>query len=94
MPVRSVVAAPVLMVMRFFSAESACTARPTEDEVSSMIESTCSVSYHWRAMLLAMSALFWWSAETTSIGASRTLPPNSSTAIFAASTDPSPPKSA
>ena len=33
-----------------------------------MIASTCSVSYHWRAMLEAMSGLFWWSASTISIG--------------------------
>ncbi|MNL68543.1 hypothetical protein D3C87_1932800 [compost metagenome] len=85
MPVSSVVAAPVLMVIFFLSFERACTARPTEEEVSSMIESTCSVSYHCRAMLEATSALFWWSAVTTSTGAPSTLPPKSSTAIFAAS---------
>ena len=52
-----------------------CTASATEEVVSSMIESTCSVSYHWRAMFEAMSALFWWSAVTTSIGAPSTVPP-------------------
>ena len=45
-------------------------------------------------MLEAMSALFWWSAETISIGLPRTVPPKSSIAILAASTDHLPPKSA
>ena len=88
------VAAPVTMSIFFFSWESPCTARATEEVVSSMIVSTCSVSYHSRAMFEAMSGLFWWSAETISIGASSTLPPKSSAAIFAASTEPVPPKSA
>ena len=85
MPVRSELAAPVTMSIFFFSAEMPCTASATEEVVSSMIASTCSVSYHWRAMLEAMSALFWWSAVTTSTGMSLTLPPKSSTAILAAS---------
>ena len=46
---------------------------------------------HWRAMFDPMSALFWWSAPTTSIGVSPILPPNSSAAIFAASSEPVPP---
>ena len=87
-------AAPVTMSIFFFSCEMPWTANATEEVVSSMIASTCSVSYHWRAMLEAMSGLFWWSASTISIGAPCTLPPKSSTAILAASTDHLPPKSA
>jgi hypothetical protein len=41
-----------------------------------------------------MSALFWWSAETTSIGMPSTVPPKSSTAILAAVTAPRPVMSA
>ena len=69
MPVSSAVAAPVTKLIFFFSLEMPCTARATEDVVSSMIESTCSRSYHWREIFEAMSGLFWWSAVTISIGA-------------------------
>ena len=82
------------MVIFFFSFDRPCTASATEEVVSSMIASTPSRSYHWRAIPEAMSGLFWWSAETISIGTPPTLPPMSSTAIFAASTEPAPPNSA
>ena len=48
------------------------------------------VSNHWRATFEAMSALFWWSATSTSIGAPSTRPPKSSAAIRTASTAPGP----
>ena len=41
-----------------------------------------------------MSVLFWWSADSTSIGRPSTVPPKSATAIFAASVEPGPPMSA
>ena len=41
-------------------------------------------SIHSRAMVEPTSGLFWWSAETISIGLPFTLPPKSSTAIWAA----------
>ena len=56
-----------------------------------MIASTCPASSHSRAMDEPTSALFWWSADTISTGMPRMVPPTSSTAIFAASTEPSPP---
>jgi hypothetical protein len=79
------VAGPVAMVIFFFSLDRPCTASATEDVVSSMMVSTFSVSYHWRAILEATSGLFWWSAVITSMVAPLTVPPKSSTAISAAS---------
>ena len=87
-------AAPVVMVIFFLSLDRPWTARATEEVVSSMMASTFSVSYHWRAMLEATSGLFWWSALTISTGTPRTLPPKSCTAMRAASTEDLPPKSA
>ena len=43
-----------------------------------------------RAMASATSGLFCWSADTTATGWPATLPPKSSTAIWAATTDPKP----
>ena len=40
MPVRSVVAAPVVIVIFFLSLDSPCTASATEDVVRSMMESS------------------------------------------------------
>jgi hypothetical protein len=77
LPVRSAVAAPVTMSIFFFSLDRPWTASATDEVVSSMMESTFSVSYHWRAMLAATSGLFWWSALTISTGTPRTLPPKS-----------------
>src|SRR5262249_52374877 len=56
----------------------------------STIRSTCSASYQRRAMPAPMSGLSWESAEITSIGTPRTLPPKSSTAIWAATSEPVP----
>src|SRR6218665_3308490 len=42
------------------------------------------VSIHSRALLAAMSALFWWSAVMSSMGWPSTLPPKSSMAIWIA----------
>ena len=82
------------MLIFFFSFERPCTASATDEVVSSMMASTLSTSYHLRAIVSAVSGLFWWSAVTISIGAPSTLPPKSSAAILAASTDHLPPKSA
>jgi hypothetical protein len=50
--------------------------------------STFSTSIHCRAMLTAMSGLFWWSAEITSIFQPLAASPESSTAIWAARVEP------
>ena len=55
--------------------------------------STFSTSIHCRAMVVAMSGLFWWSAEIRSIFQPLAASPESSTAICAASVEPAPPRS-
>ena len=85
------VAAPTTMSIFFFSFDSSCTASATDDVVNSVIMSTFSVSYQRRAMAPARSGLFWWSAVTISIFWPSTLPPKSSTAIWAASSEYFPP---
>src|ERR1700758_1116505 len=62
--------------------------------VMSATASTPSLSNHLRTMLSPMSGLFWWSADRISIFLPSTLPPISSAAMRAASTDVLPPKSA
>ena len=57
-----------------------------------MTSTFCS-SNHFRAVVEATSALFWWSAETSAIGLPATFPPKSSMAILAARTDPGPARS-
>ena len=47
-------------------------------------------SYQRAAMAAPTSALFWWSAETTSMGTPLTAPPKSSTASCAARIEPCP----
>ena len=81
----------MVIVIFFFSRDRPWTASATDEVVNSMIASTPSRSYHCRAMPEAMSGLFWWSAARISIGTPSTLPPKSSTAIRAASTEPWPP---
>src|SRR5258706_3530593 len=79
--------------MCFFSAATLTAASAVEEVTRSAIMSTLSVSIHSRTLVDAMSALFWWSAEITSIGLPSTLPPKSSTAILTASTAPLPDRS-
>ena len=79
--------------MRFFSAATGMTAMAVPLFTMSTAMSTWFSSNHLRAVFEAMSALFWWSAETTSMGLPATLPPKSSTAIFTASTEPAPERS-
>ena len=81
----------MVIVIFFLSLDRPWTARATEEVVSSMIASTPSRSYHCRAIAEAMSGLFWWSAVRISIGTLPILPPMSSTAMRAASTEPWPP---
>ena len=66
LPDRSAVAEPVLTWALFLSLEIWAIARPTDEVGTSVIMSTLSVSYHWRAMLEPTSGLFWWSALTIS----------------------------
>ena len=65
-PVRSEVAAVLLMWTLFFSRQMSFTASATEEVVTSRITSTPSRSIHWRAMLEPTSGLFWWSANRIS----------------------------
>ena len=81
------VAAPTTMSIFFFSLDSSCIASATDEVVSSVIMSTPSTSYQRRAIEVARSGLFWWSAETTSIFWPSTSPPKSSIAILAASNE-------
>src|SRR5215213_8907039 len=89
-PERSDEPADEFRKMRLRSRVRVCTARATEDVGTSETTSTCCVSSHWRTMLDPMSGLFWWSAATTSMGLPSTVPPKSSTAMRAATTDPGP----
>ena len=93
-PVSSVVAAPETRNTRSFSLTISLTASATDEVGTSTITSTSSTSIHWRTMFEPTSGLFWWSAESTSIAAPSTLPPKSSTAMRAASTEPWPARSA
>ena len=59
-------AAPEISAILFLSLAIFCTASATEVVTSSLTTSTFSRSNHSRALLAAMSPLFWWSAETIS----------------------------
>ena len=77
--------------MRFFSLAIFCTASATEVVTSSLTTSTPPRSNHSRALLAAMSPLFWWSAETISIlKPGFSLAMKSSMAIWVAITVPLP----
>ena len=67
----AVAAAPLTMVIRFFSLATGITASAVDVVTRSPIMSTLSRSNHSRALLDATSPLFWWSALTTSIGKDR-----------------------
>ncbi|MNS65332.1 hypothetical protein D3C72_984930 [compost metagenome] len=69
----------------FFSAATAAMARLVAEFVPAMMTSTFCWSNHSRAREDAMSALFWWSAETTSIFLPLMDPPISSIAMRIAS---------
>src|SRR6185437_5530204 len=86
--------APELSMMLFFSFTTLLTASATPEFSTSTNTSTLSVSIHRRAIPVAISGLFWWSAETTSIFQPLAFIPESSTAISAATIEPSPPRSA
>ena len=60
------------------------------DASQSLLDEKQREFYVARARLAATSGLFWWSAVTSSMGAPATVPPNSSIAICAATTVPSP----
>ena len=86
-------AAPELMSTLPFSLATSRTASAATEPLMSKMASTSCVSYHLRAVAEAMSALFWWSAETSSTGLPLMGLPKSSMAIFAASTEPEPARS-
>ena len=90
----SVEAAPETMVIRFFSFATFMTASAVEVVTRSTITSTFSVSIHSRALIAAMSPLFWWSAEMIAILKSGfSLAMKSATAIWTARSDPGPARS-
>src|ERR671915_227714 len=93
LPVRSEEAAPELRKTLFLSLVIWLIASATDEVGTSVITSTPSLSYHWRAMLEPTSGLFWWSAEMTSTLMPLSLALKSSTAMRAAITDPSPERS-
>ena len=82
--------APVSMKTRFFSFVTWLMASATEEVTPSMIMATPSRSYHWRARAAPTSGLFWWSAETISTASPCPAALKSSTAMRAATTEPSP----
>src|SRR5437868_8138310 len=93
-PVRSELPAPDGRKTLFLSRVRSFTANATDEVGTSTTTSTPLVSYHSRTMLDPTSGLFWWSPEMTSTGMPATVPPISSTAIWAASTEPLPDRSA
>src|SRR5712692_4410677 len=94
LPVRSEVAADETMKALALSRVIWLTASATPELGTSTIRSTLSTSYHCRAMAEPTSALFWWSAATTSTFMPLAAAPKSSTAIRAATTEPGPARSA
>src|SRR5260221_5383498 len=92
--VRMSEAPPVLITILPRSRARLLTAMATAVLLMSTIRSTPSRSNQVRAWVAPTSALFWWSAQTTSIFLPSTWPPKSATAIFAASTEPRPAVSA
>ncbi len=94
LPVRSEDAAVTTMSTFLRSREISRTASAVDEVTRSVIMSTLSTSYHWRAIVEATSGLFWWSPDRISIGMPLTLPPKSATAMRTASTAPLPARSA
>src|SRR6185312_11878684 len=95
LPVRSELPGPEPMKALFFSRVTWLTASATPEFGVSTITSTPSSSYHLRAICAPTSGLFRWSPETTSIlNFGWCIFSQSSTAIFAATTEPGPPMSA
>src|SRR5689334_16288952 len=93
-PVSAEVAAPDTTNTLFFSFVTSLTASATPELGTSTIMSTPSASYHLRAIADPTSGLLRWSPETTSTLRLLSFAMKSSTAIFAAITEPGPPMSA
>ncbi len=85
---------PLNTITLSFCLATSSTASAGAETATSMIASTFPVSNHSRALLEAMSALFWWSAVNSSIFLPSTWPPKSSMAIWMAATLPGPVMSA
>src|SRR6185437_15606564 len=95
LPVRSELPGPEPMKALFFSRVTWLTASATPELGVSTITSTPSSSYHLRAICEPTSGLFRWSPPTTSIlNFGWWAFSKSSTAIFAAESEPGPPMSA
>ena len=75
--VRRAEPAPMEKKGRFFSSASLAMASDVPELVPPISIDRPSLSIHSRALELATSALFWWSAVSTSIGRFSTLPPKS-----------------
>jgi len=84
LPVKSDAAAPAMSDTFFLVRAISWTASAAEEKGRSAMTSTFSVSNHRRAIVTAMSVLFWKSASITTMGFPRTDPPKSRTAIRAA----------
>lgn len=82
--------APTEMYTVFFSAETLDMARPTAEFTPPSSRSTLFTSTHSRALVEAMSGLFWWSTNISSIFLPPTWPPKSAMAMRTASTPPAP----
>src|SRR5215468_7080965 len=94
LPVRLEAAAPDTRNTLFFSLVMVLTASATDEVGTSTTASTLSTSNHCRTMLEPTSGLFWWSANTTSILSWHWVAlQKSSTAFFAAHTEPCPDRS-
>ena len=81
---------PELMNALFFSLVICAMASATEEVGTSNTASTPSRSYHCRVIEAPTSGLFWWSAATTSTFNPCSSGLKSSTAMRAATTEPSP----
>src|SRR4029077_18647222 len=84
------VAATVAMNILSFSVAIAWIEMAAADAGTSTIRSTFSASYQRRAICAARSGFDCMSAEMTSIGLPRTVPPKSSPAIWVPRTEPGP----
>src|ERR1700744_1335835 len=92
--VKSELPAPESRKTPFFSFTMLLTASATPEFGTSTMTSTLSTSNHCRAILTPTSGLLRWSPEITSIFQPLAVRPESSTAIWAASVEPGPPRSA
>src|SRR5262249_38040173 len=90
LPVRSDVAPVEQMKILFFSRATPVTASATDDVGTSIMRSTPSRSYHWRAIVTARSGLFWGAALITSTFSPLPATPKASSACLQHATEVGP----